>query len=316
MADSFRSLFSGLAALLRSGLVMERALHTLRQNGTLKEPLGSALAGAVAGGTPLSTALAENAAGVMPEELALIEAGETTGNLDRVLDRLANMRTLRAEQARKFKTASYYPVIMWHAAAFCMPIGYMGIKGRLSIDGWIAGILGILAPLYLVAIGFSVLRHNRAWRVRWRKIVDKLPGFGRAALHARRARFTTVLGAAYESAVPLDRAAVLAANAAGVPHEAMVNVLQSGQPLAVAVAADGLYDADTISRISTGETSGELSRELDAVATEEFAIAEAIFERSMMVLKKLMFAVMALAVLGYAAMIYMSYFSRLFRAMG
>ena len=29
-----------------------------------------------------------------------------------------------------------------------------------------------------------------------------------------------------------------------------------------------------------------------------------------------MFAVMALAVLGYAAMIYVSYFSRLFRAMG
>ncbi|MEE8104288.1 MAG: hypothetical protein V3T86_02000, partial [Planctomycetota bacterium] len=221
---------------------------------------------------------------------------------------------LRAEQVRKFKTASYYPVIMWHAAAICMPLGFMGIKGRLSVDGWITGILGILAPLYIAVIGFSVLRHNQAWRVRCRDIVGKLPGFGRAALHARRARFTTVLGAAYESAVPIERAVVLAANAAGVPHEAMVTVLQAGQSLSDAVAAQGLYDADTIARISTGETSGELSRELDAVAKEEFLIAEAIFERSVMVLKKLMFAVIAVAVLGYAAMIYMSYFDRLFRA--
>ena len=100
MADLYQNLYTGLAAMLRSGVVLERAVHTLRQNGTLKEPMGSALAGTVARGEPLSVALAECAPGVTREELALIEAGEATGHLEENLDRVAEIRAHRSAQRR------------------------------------------------------------------------------------------------------------------------------------------------------------------------------------------------------------------------
>ncbi|MCZ6788045.1 MAG: type II secretion system F family protein [Planctomycetota bacterium] len=310
MSDRYRNLYAGLAALLRSGIVLERAVHSLRQNGTIKEPMGSALAGSVASGSPLSIALAECAPGVTPEELALVEAGEATGRLEETLDKVAEIRENRAEQRRRFFVAARYPIALFHAAALLMPIARLGFKGELFgnfgavVIWWII----VLGPVYGLALLVIVMRQTPQGRERIRKIIEKLPGFGNAATTQRRAYFSTVLCAAYDSAVPIERSVELAGRAAGVDVRTAVEGVGAGRSLADALTPVGIYTADAISRIATAETAGELSDTLEHLAAEDFHFAKEILASSCQFVAWGLYGLMALWIATFVISAIASYY--------
>ncbi|MHC4933434.1 MAG: type II secretion system F family protein, partial [Planctomycetota bacterium] len=133
------------------------------------------------------------------------------------------------------------------------------------------------------------------WRARFRRVVDALPGFGNAARRHRRSVFASVLGATYEAGIPLDRGLSLAGRASGLPaSEEAARVVGSGQTLTVALGGRGVLSPISLSRLATGETAGEISTALSAIAREEAEAADATFRTSMGALGKLIFLVVAL----------------------
>ena len=307
--------YRGLASLLRAGLVPSEALRALRDNGTLRDPLGTALQESVAAGNPLSKALAAHVTDVTPEELAIVEAGETSGRLDQNLDRLAVLREVRRVETKRFWTSITYPLIVFHVAALLIPwtqtMMNEGFAG-FTIGVWLARVLFILVPVYGAVILWHLMSRSPVWRRRQRTLVEALPGFGSAARHRRRAVFTSVLGAAYEAGVPLVRSTELAGNAAHVAkRDQVVAKVVDGQPLAVSVAGAGILKPATISLLATAEQAGELGAALERVAAEEALAADEILARTLTAAGKLVYLVIAAWIVFFVFSFYSDYLGRL-----
>ncbi|MCZ6571709.1 MAG: type II secretion system F family protein, partial [Planctomycetota bacterium] len=264
---------------------------------------------------PLSQALAAHVSDVTPEELAIVEAGETSGRLDQNLDRLARLREVRQVETKRFWTSITYPLIVFHVAALLIPwtqtMMNEGFAG-FTIGVWLARVLFILVPVYGAVILWHVMSRSPVWRRRQRALVEALPGFGSAARHRRRAVFTSVLGAAYEAGVPLLRSTELAGNAARVAkREQIVAKIGDGQPLAVSVAGAGILKPGTISLLATAEQAGELGPALDRVAAEETLAANEILTRSLLAAGKIVYFLVAAWIVYFVFTFYANYFSGL-----
>jgi type II secretory pathway component PulF len=304
LADFYR----GLAVLLRSGIVVPEALRQLEQNRGLPSALGRSLASVTDEGSTLAEALGRHPDEVPSEDVALIEAGETTGNLDENLDRLAALHEARRAAAWKLFMKSAYPIALFHLAALLVPFGTLGARGELSVNKSLRITLMILVPVWALAVTLWLLWRRADWRPRLRGWLEVIPGFGRAARHQRHAIFATVLDAGYEAGMPVDRALDLAVRVAAAGRAASaVERVEQGQPLAAALVPTGVLGARNLARVATAETAGELGPELRRIANDEFEaasrtldLAVGVVSRGLYILVALWIAYYALTVIGAA----------------
>jgi type II secretory pathway component PulF len=277
------------------------AVGRLRAGGSLPGEAGAAVAARVQEGSALSEALRLHADRIPAEDVALIEAGETTGNLDRTLDRLADRHEARRSARRRFVTEALYPLLLFHLAAFLTPLPPAVAKdGRVFGPTWWKTTLAILVPAYVLAgIAFWVNRTVRG-RALVRRVVDYVPGFGHAARRRRRADLAEVTGAAYEAGVRLDRAVALGGRAIGDERvEKAAREVGRGQTLRDALALAGALPGPLLARIAIGEESGELGKVLAEVAREEAEAADHLYRRSTQLAAKGLYLAVALWIVFY-----------------
>jgi type II secretory pathway component PulF len=281
---------------------VREAVAQLQKSGTLKGTFGATLVKEVGGGRPLSEALALFPDEVPQQDVALLEAGEATGNLDRSLDRLADRHEARRAARRRFLTDSIYPLVLFHFAAFLTPLPpAIGKDGRVFGPTWLAAMLAILVPFY-AALGAAMwLRRTARGRALLLRVVNAVPGFGNAARHRRRADFAEVLGAAYEAGIQLDRAVELAARAVDLPRaEAAAQEVARGKPLHEALRGAAFLPPQLLGRIAVGEQAGELGKALEGIAREESEAAEHIHLRSVVLASKALYVGVAAWIAFYA----------------
>jgi len=301
--------YGGLATLLRAGVVAGQALDDLRKNGTLPDPPGAALRDIVASGEPLSTALRRFPDAFPEEDVAVVEAGEATGRLDGNLQRLARHYEARAAAIRSHLWRSLYPVALGHFAALIIPVSRLAVRGELTFGNWLRDVLAVLVPCWGLFFAWWYLRRFAVWRARFRKVVERLPGFGAAARHRRRALFASVLEAAYEAGVPVDRSLALAARAAGDTRAAgAADDVAGGQSLTVALTRTGLLGSAALERVATGEEAGEVTEALRFIAQDEAEQADEIFKASVAMLSTILYV----AILGLCAWYVISFYVGLY----
>jgi len=250
---------------------------------------------------PLSEALARFPDLVPAEDVALVEAGEATGNLDRTLDRLAERHEARRAARRRFLTDTSYPLLVFHLAAFLTPLPTGVAKdGRVFGPTWFWTMVAILLPFY-AAVGVAIaLRRTARGRAFLRRVVDLLPGFGHAARRGRRADFAEVLHAAYEAGVPLDRALKLAGKAVGDPRvDAASRAVAAGRTLQEALGSAGALPAPLLGAVAVGEQAGDLGKVLERIAREESEAAEHIHRRATLLAAKGFYLAVAAWVVYY-----------------
>ncbi len=289
---SLPAFYRGLAQLGRAGLVTGDALAQLHDAGTLKLP---GLAEAVERGESLSAALAHHADKVPSEDVTLIEAGETTGELGACLERLARIHEHRSAMWANFRSKMRYPLLILHVAALCMPIALTTMKG------WEPWTIGILATAWSLIGAVFVVRRTPEGRKRVRRFVDHLPLFGKAARHQRQSLFASVLAAGHDAGLTLDRAADVAGRAAHLERAVeAAPAVTAGTPLGAALAAKLALPPDLLARITTSEIAGELTPELERMATEEASAADRALERAVEYTTKGFYVALLLVVLFYA----------------
>ncbi len=249
----------------------------------------------------------------MPKgDIALLEAGEATGNLDRTLDRIADRHEARRAARRRFLTQSLYPLILFHLAAFLTPVpGAFARDGqRLFGPTWLASFLAVLVPFYALLFGAAWLRRTARGRAFLRRVVDAIPGFGSAVRHRARADVAEVLGASYEAGMTLDRGLALAGHAVEDGRvEAAASDVARGRTLHDALVSAGALPAPLLARIATGERAGELSRVFSEIAREEADTADHILSRSTQVASKVLYVAVALWILYYVVSTYARIYS-------
>jgi type II secretory pathway component PulF len=277
-------------------MVLGEALATMGGEGVPE------LAAAVRSGTPLAEAMGRQPERYSEEEVALVAAGEQTGRLDSVLDQIAAILEKRRRAFSHFVNKIGYPLLVFHFAAVLMPFGLVvAFTGRLDIG--LAMTIGgaIIGAFWAAVIAVSLAARDARKRARLRALFEAVPGLGASLRHQRYALFATVLEASYEAGVTLGPGLRLAARAARAPDaEGTAARVESGTPLREALPGSGMLPASLTARVATAEHAGELSAELRRIADEEFERSEIALDRTIGIVSKGFYALMALAVFAYA----------------
>ena len=285
-----------LATLLEAGLPLEQALSALIEQ-TEEEPVRRVLAGVraeVLGGSSLAKAMARYSS-VFPEVyLALVRAGESSGDLVAVMRRLADYTESRHALQQKVGLAFVYPVIVTVVATavvtgllvYVVPqvVGVFehtrqSLPLPTRIVMFVSSMLQMLWP-YLVLLviasvaGGRTLLKRDSFRFAWHAHLLRVPVLGRLLRGVNAARMASTLSILVGSGVPL----LLALREAGqvmsnLPMrralEEAATKVREGVGLSRALGASGLFPPILVHLIASGESSGKLDAMLDRAATQQ-----------------------------------------------
>jgi len=282
----------------------------MARDGTIQDP---AVVSALSSGSTLADAMRRCPATYATEEVALVEAGEQTGRLDAILDRLAAMQERRRAALEQFKTQMGYPLLIFHVAALMIPIGLVTVlTGRLNVGLSLTVTTVVLGGFWGTAIALAIACRDARKQKILRDLVERIPGIGSSVRHRRHAVFTMVLEASYESGVKLDQGVRLAAHASQQHDlDAIAQRIASGTPLGEALAGRSVLPATNVARLATAERAGELSTELQRQTTEAFDASEVALTRTVGIITKGFYTLLALGVFVYALTIIGSVYGEL-----
>jgi general secretion pathway protein F len=314
-----------LATLVRAGLPLEEALLAVSQQSE-RPRVQSILLGVrakVMEGHTLAAGLAEFPR-VFPEIYrATVSAGEQSGHLDAVLERLAEYTESREQMRQKVMGAMLYPVVL---TVMCFGIVsllltyvvpkvvevFENTKAKLPLATQVLiGVSGFLRNyglwllIALAVLGFAAWRALKvpATRRRYHRALLQLPVFGRLLRGFNTARFTRTLSILTASAVPvLDSLRISAEVVTNLPmRDAVEDAAQrvrEGAPIGRSLSSSRLFPPMTIHLISSGESSGELTAMLERAAINQERELEGLLTALVGLLGPLLIIAMGLFVMG------------------
>lgn len=320
-----------LATLIRASLPVEEALGTVARQ-TEKPRVRSVLIAVrtrVMEGQDLASAMAAFPR-VFPDLYrTTVAAGEQSGRLDLVLERLAEYTEGRHALRQKILLALFYPIILTVVAllvtlallAYVVPevvqvfsgIGQelpwltrflIGISDRLR-EGWLAFLVIGIGALWL----FRTLLQRESWRLRYHGFLLRLPVIGRLIRGLNAARFARTMSILSSSGVPLLEALRTGAAVIGnLPMRQAVEEaaqrIREGSGVGQALERSGYFPPMTVHLIRSGESSGRLNEMLQQAAESQerelearIAMAVGIFEPLLIVTMGIVVLTIVLAIL-------------------
>ncbi len=313
-----------LAGLVSSGLPLERALTALTDEAEdeRQRHLLAGLRSEVNAGSSFAKALSQHPKEFSPIYTAVIGAGEQTGHLGLVLERLADDLEAQQELKSKLIGASLYPaivtlvaiVIVMFLVGYVVPqvanvfagtkralpfltVAMLAISGVVRHHGW-----WILLLLVFGAVLGRLALRNEGTRMRFDAGVLRLPMIGKLATGYNAARFTSTLAMLAAAGVPILRALQAAAETLG--NRAMradaldaLVLVREGAPLASAMAQKKRFPGLVAMFARLGEQTGQLPTMLQRAATQ---IGAEVQRRAMAlatILEPLLIVVMGLVVM-------------------
>ena len=282
-----------LSTLLGAGFPLVKALDTLIvqiESPMFKKYL-SRIKDSIEEGKSFAASLAEYPGIFSPIYVNMVRAGETSGTLEVVLERLADIAESQAALTTKVKAAMVYPIFMLFIGlvvlilliTFVVPnmtsiFTDMGqtlpLPTRILIgtSEFLATWWWLLFLLFVgTLVGYSVFSKSEKGRYYIDKAILTIPITGSLALKLAVARFSRTLGSLLSNGVSMMGALEVVKNVAGnvliskAIDEAAKEVEQ-GHELGLALNALDVFPYLSIQMIKVGEQSGELETMLDKVA--------------------------------------------------
>jgi general secretion pathway protein F len=284
-----------IAGLVSSGLPLERALTSLADEAEqdAQRYLVANLRAEVNGGATFARALAQHPREFSAIYVAVIDAGEQSGNLGLVLERLAD--DLEEQQALKAKLigAALYPAIVTLVAIFIvlflvtyvvpqvaqvfagskralplLTVLMIGLSDLARQYGWM-----LLIALFLGSMGARLALARAAIREKFDAFWLTVPVLGRLALGYNAARFANTLAMLAGAGVPILKA--LQAAAETLSNRAMrrdaleaLVLVREGAPLASALAQKKRFPGLLAMFARLGEQTGQLPLMLQRAAKQ------------------------------------------------
>ncbi|HDK0826077.1 TPA: type II secretion system inner membrane protein GspF [Escherichia coli] len=276
-----------LATLVQAAMPLETCLQAVSEQSEKLhvKSLGMALRSRIQEGYTLSDSLREHPRVFDSLFCSMVAAGEKSGHLDVVLNRLADYTEQRQHLKSRLLQAMLYPLVLLVVATGVVTIlltavvpkiieqfDHLGhalpastrmliaMSDTLQTSGvyWLAGLLGLLV------LGQRLLK-NPAMRLRWDKTLLRLPVT---------ARFSRTLSILTASSVPLlegiQTAAAVSANRY-VEQQLLLAAdrVREGSSLRAALAELRLFPPMMLYMIASGEQSGELETMLEQAAVNQ-----------------------------------------------
>lgn len=313
-----------LAGLVSSSLPLERALTALSDEAEdpKQRELVASLRAEVNAGSSFARALASAPREFDEVYRGVIAAGEQSGALGQVLERLADDLEERQTLKAKLIGATLYPaivsviavVIVVFLVTYVVPqVASVFASSKRALPGLTVAMLAISAFLrtygWLVVLGLvagfgtlSFMLRNEGFRERFDAGWLNLPLVGRLARGYNAARFAGTLGMLAGAGVPILKALQAAAETLSNRAmradalDALVQV-REGAPLASALAGKRRFPGLLAMFSRLGEQTGELPRMLDRAAAQLSAEVQRRAMALATVLEPLLIVVMGVVVM-------------------
>ncbi len=291
-----KALFSRqFAALVNAGVALVRGLGVMAEqcrNPKLKKALLEVNAD-VQQGMTLSEAMRSHPEAFDGLYVAMIQAGETGGVLDEVLNRLSKLLEDSARLNNQIKSALAYPVVVTFIAVaiflgmviFLIPVFegiFTELGGELPVFTQMMVTLskflrtpqyGIGAIILFMGFAFGCRQYykTRSGRENIDRLSLKLPLFGDLIQKTAVARFCRTFGSLSRSGVPILTALEIVRDTAG--NQIIANAIDdarkevtSGGMLSIALQKEQVFPVLATQMINVGEETGELDKMLMKVA--------------------------------------------------
>lgn len=283
-----------IATMLAAGVPLVTTIEMLgrgHEKQKMRELLGTVLS-EIQSGIPLSDSLRPHRRYFDDLYVDLVAAGEHSGSLDAVFDRIATYREKAEQLKSKIKKAMFYPAAVVVVAILVTTLLLLFVVPQFeeifnsfgaelpAFTQFIIGISRFLQSswyIFFAAIVISIWlfirahRNSQVVRDRVDELVLKIPVIGNILHKAAMARFSRTLATTFAAGVPLIDGMESAAGASGnaVYRKALLKVRQevmAGMQMNVAMRTTGLFPDMLIQMVMIGEESGSLDNMLNKVA--------------------------------------------------
>jgi type IV pilus assembly protein PilC len=285
------------SVMIDAGLPLVQCIDILagqQQNAFFKEVLNQVRQDVEEGAT-LATALTKHPKVFDNLYTNMVDAGETGGVLDIILQRLATLIEKMVKLKRSIVSASIYPsaVIFVAIAAIAIImvvvipqfeqifVGLLG-PGKLlplptrivmGISGFVAGWGGLATLAVLIGTAIGTFYYYKTPKGRWQidALLLRLPVFGGILRKIAVARFSRILSTLLSSGVPIMQSLEITARTAGnvIIEDAILKVrtgVEQGENFVEPLKATAVFPDMVAQMIGVGEQTGALDAMLGKIA--------------------------------------------------
>jgi type IV pilus assembly protein PilC len=324
------------ATMINSGLSLLRTLNILAEqteNPLLAKTIGL-LRDDIERGSGLSASMSKHPKVFSNLFVAMVRAGETGGQLDTVLMRVADNFEADYRLRQKVKSAMTYPVVVAGIAILLVTVMLLFIVptfanmfddlgGTLPLPTQILLTLSnaakflLPATVVLAIVGFIVYKRLRAAnadaRLRFDQIKLKIPIFGDLFQKVAISRFTRTLALLLRAGVPVLQALDIVSESTG--NEVIARASQdlkesvrSGETMAGPLARHAVFPPMVVQMIAVGEDTGALDAMLDKISDFYDQEVESTTEALTSLIEPIMIAVLGGIVGAMVIALYMPMF--------
>jgi type II secretory pathway component PulF len=263
------SFYHQLASMTRAGVPIVQALETARRSPP-NRALGRVAARVtelIAQGSSFTEAMRSFGRELPEFDVALLEAGETSGRLAECFQLLGDFYTERGRLASQVISALMYPAFLFHFALLIFPVTLLTeLVWKGNASAYVVNKVQILLPTYAL-IWFFVwsmqARRGRAWRNMVEGLLNAIPLISSTRRDLALARLCAAMEALINAGVTIIEGWDIAARASGsyaiqrAVAEAKPRLLQGETP-AEAISQQRVYPELFKGSYRTGEISGQL----------------------------------------------------------
>ncbi|QUH20672.1 type II secretion system F family protein [Alkaliphilus sp. B6464] len=307
--------------MLNAGIPIINCLEVLKvqtENKKLKNTLDDVYDD-IQKGAAFSTSL-KNHKKVFPDLLInMIEAGELSGNLDAILERMSIHYEKENKITNKIKGAMAYPLMLSTVSilvvifllVFVMPT-FLSMFERTTLPAPTRALLFVsysltsywyvyTIALILFILGFSQLYESERGKLFFDRLKFKIPVVKGATQKVVTSRFTRTLSTLLSSGIPLIQALESTAKVSGnkvveLGMRQVIDEISMGATLTNSIEKMGVFPPMVISMIQIGEDSGQLDDILDKTANFYDEETESALRKMTTLIEPLMIIVMAIII--------------------
>ena len=249
---------------------------------------------------------------------AMVSAGEKSGHLDTVLNRLADYSENRQQMRSKLQQAMIYPIMLTLIAvsvvAFLLatvvpkiveqfvhmgqglpPVTEVLLAASNFVQNWGLVVVALIVGLFMM---LKMALQRPAFRLNWDRKILSLPVIGKVARGLNTSRFARTLSICTSSAIPLLDGMKVAADVMSnqwVKQQVLAasDRVREGASLKASLDQTKLFPPMMLHMIASGERSGELEQMLTRAADNQDRDFESLVNMALGIFEPLLIVAMA-----------------------
>ena len=335
--------FRQFSVMIDAGLPLVQCLEILaanQENPTFQKTL-TGVRTTVEGGATLANAMRQYPVVFDALTTNMIEAGETGGILDVILQRLATYVEKAVRLKAAVKSALIYPVavvsmsvlivgalLKWVVPIFAnlfaglgvtLPLPtriVMGLSSFVQVFWWV-----FLVASVGIVVGIKQIRKHPTGRYYFDKLLLNLPVMGVLLRKIAVGRFTRTLGTLITSGVPILEGLTITARTSGnaVLEEALMKVrkaIEEGRTIVDPLRESGVFPNMVTQMIGVGEATGAMDSMLQKIADFYEEEVDAATKDMLAMLEPVIIGILGVTIGGIVISLYMPLFSMIAKLAG